>query len=204
MNKRDNTLSENSIDPNPFRQFEKWYKDRLSEDLSIPNSMSLGTASADGRVSVRTVLMKEFDESGFVFFTNYNSRKGRHLQANPNASLLFYWPKLNRQIRIEGAVKKITKMESESYFKTRPAENNISVWASEQSSVIPDRKFLENRFDYFRKKFENRSIKRPVYWGGFRLIPAWFEFWQEGKYRLHDRISYKLEGNIWKIERLAP
>jgi len=204
MNKRDDTLSESSVDPNPFRQFEKWYKDRLSGDMSIPNSMSLGTASADGHVSVRTVLMKEFDESGFVFFTNYNSTKGTHLQANPNASLLFYWPELNRQIRIEGAVKKITKMESESYFKTRPAENNISVWASEQSSVIPDRKFLENRFDYFRKKFENESIRRPVYWGGFRLIPTWFEFWQEGKYRLHDRISYTLERNVWKIERLAP
>jgi len=204
MNKRDDTLSESSVDPNPFRQFEKWYKDRLSGDMSIPNSMSLGTASEDGRVSVRTVLMKEFDESGFVFFTNYNSKKGKHLKANPDASLLFYWPELNRQIRIEGAVKKITKMESESYFKTRPAENNISVWASEQSSVIPDRKFLENRFDYFRKKFENESIRRPVYWGGFRLIPTWFEFWQEGKHRLHDRITYSLTDKGWIIKRLAP
>ena len=204
MNKRDYILSENSVDPNPFSQFEKWYKDRLASDISIPNSVSLGTASLDGKVSVRTVLLKEYDNKGFVFFTNYNSKKGKHIQANPNATFLFYWPESNRQIRIEGTVQRVTKKESDSYFITRPAENNISVWASEQSSVIPDRKYLENKFDYFRNKFENESIDRPPYWGGFRLNPIWFEFWQEVKHRLHDRIAYTLKGNIWKIERLAP
>jgi pyridoxamine 5'-phosphate oxidase len=204
MNTKDDTLSEKSVDPNPYRQFEKWYKDRLVDNISIPNSMSLGTASGDGMVSVRSVLLKEYDEKGFVFFTNYNSKKGKHLQANPNAALLFYCPESNRQIRIEGIVCKITEKESELYFKTRPVENRLAAWASEQSSVIPDRKFLENNFDFFRKKFEKKSIDKPPYWGGFRLAPVWFEFWQEGKHRLHDRISYTLEGNIWKIERLAP
>lgn len=204
MNKKNNTLSEKSVDQNPFRQFEKWYKNRLSGDISVPNSMSLGTASANCRVSVRTVLLKEYNHEGFVFFTNYNSKKGGHLQANPNAALLFYWPESNRQIRIEGSVKKIGKKESESYFKTRPDESRISAWASEQSSVIPDRKYIDEKFEYFRKIFENESVRRPVYWGGFRLVPVWFEFWQEGKHRLHDRISYTLEENIWKIERLAP
>jgi len=204
MNILKTILSEKSIDPNPFRQFEEWYKDRLNGNISNPNAMSLGTSSVDGRVSVRTVLLKENTDAGFVFFTNYNSRKGKHLEFNNKAAIHFYWPELNRQIRIEGAVYKITKKESELYFRTRPVENRLSVWASEQSSIIPSREFLENRFSFFRKKYQNKSIDRPLYWGGFRLIPVWFEFWQEGKYRLHDRISYTLEGNVWKIARLAP
>jgi len=199
-----NNLSEDKVDTNPFVQFDKWYKEHLSSDAVVPNTVSLGTASSRGDVSVRTVLLKGYDESGFVFFTNYNSKKSSQLLSNRKAALLFYWPDSGRQIRIEGSADKVPDEESEQYFKTRPRESQLSAWASEQSSAIPDRTYLEKRYDLFENKFNGRIIKRPLYWGGFRLIPDWFEFWQERDFRLHDRLSYIKRKEIWVTKRLAP
>ena len=198
------SLSEKAIDLNPFVQFDKWFKERLTSGIAIPDSVSLGTASADGRVSVRTVLLKDYDKNGFVFFTNYNSRKGSHLSSNRKAALLFHWPESGRQVRIEGVADKVPEEESESYFKTRPRESQLSAWASEQSSVIPDRQHLEKRYDLYKNKFYNKTVEKPQHWGGFRIVPDWFEFWQEGDFRLHDRLTYTKRKDIWVIERLAP
>jgi pyridoxamine-phosphate oxidase len=198
------SFSDSDFDPNPFVQFDKWYKDYLNSGISVPNVISLGTASSDGRVSARIVLLKDYNKSGFVFFTNYTSKKGSQISSNPGAALLFYWPTLSRQVRIEGVAGKISEEESESYFITRPRESQISAWASEQSSVIPGRRYLINRFDIYKERFKDGPVEKPINWGGFRLIPDWFEFWQEGEHRLHDRLTYTKTENIWVIERLAP
>lgn len=198
------SFSEKMIDLNPFVQFDNWYKEHLSADLTILNSVSLGTTDAEGRVSVRTVLLKEYNETGFVFFTNYNSRKGSQLSSNPVAALLFYWPECRRQIRIEGASEKVTEKESSDYFESRPRESQLAAWTSDQSSVIPDRQYLDKQYNLYKNKFKNKHMVKPQYWGGFRIIPDWFEFWQEGDFRLHDRITYSRKNNIWVIERLAP
>jgi pyridoxamine 5'-phosphate oxidase len=197
-------FTENEIDPSPFVQFGKWFQERLDAGIDVPDAVSLGTSSVDGSVSLRTVLLKEYGQSGFGFFSNYLSRKGNQLEKNPQAALLFYWPEFSRQIRIEGLVNKVSAEESDLYFKTRPEESRISTWASEQSSVIPDRQYLEDRFAFYRNKFLNESIERPPHWGGYRLVPSWFEFWQSGEYRLHDRICYTLSNGLWTITRLAP
>ena len=197
-------LSEKSIEPNPLVQFDKWYSEHLSCGIPLPNTVSLGTASATGEISVRTLLLKDFNETGFVFFTNYNSRKGSQLSSNPRAALLFYWPESGRQVRIEGAAERTSEEESLTYFNSRPRESQLSAWASEQSSVISDRQYLESRYDYFYNKFKNISVDKPPYWGGFRLIPDWFEFWQSGDFRLHDRLIYIKRETGWAIERLAP
>lgn len=197
-------LSEKLVDPDPFVQFDHWFKERLVSDISIPNSVSLGTADTSGKVSVRTVLLKDFSEKGFVFFTNYNSKKGSHLASNPRAALLFYWPETGLQVRIEGSADKVSEEESESYFQTRPRESQLSSCASDQSSVIPDRNYLEERYDYYKNMFYNMPVKRPLHWGGYRLVPDWFEFWQSGEFRLHDRITYSRRKDKWIIERLAP
>jgi len=197
-------LSEDFINKNPFLQFNAWYKEHLSSGITIPEAMSLGTSKTDGSVSVRTVLLKEHNETGFVFFTNYNSKKGIQLSDNPKASLLFYWSESGRQVRIEGTAEKVSAEYSDSYFKTRPRESQLSAWASEQSSVVTDRQYLEKRHDYYRKKYSGSNVERPPHWGGFRIIPFWFEFWQSDEKRLHDRITYTRIKNIWKIERLAP
>lgn len=197
-------LSEKEIDPDPLVQFDNWFKERLTGGIEIPNSVSLATATVTGIVSIRTVLMKDFDKSGFIFFTNYNSKKGSQLLSNPRAALLFYWPETGRQVIIEGFTKKISETESESYFKTRPRESQIAAWASEQSSVIPDRQHLELRFDFYNKKYSKKDVDKPPHWGGFRLEPDWFEFWQEGDFRLHDRLTYKKINGAWLIRRLAP
>ncbi len=197
-------LSEKSVDPDPFIQFECWYREHLSSGIAIPESVSLGTASADGKVSVRTVLLKDYGEKGFIFFTNYNSKKGDQLASNRQASLLFYWPESARQVRIEGIAEMISEESSQSYFKTRPRESQISAWASNQSSVIPGRLHLENKYDFYKNQFSGRAVDKPPSWGGFIIKPFWFEFWQERDYRLHDRITYTLGNDGWKIERLAP
>jgi pyridoxamine 5'-phosphate oxidase len=197
-------LEEDEMDPSPFIQFGKWFQERLNSGVVIPESVSLGTSSRDGSVSVRTVLLKEYDRSGFVFFSNYNSRKGIQIDHNPRVALLFYWAESDRQIRIEGTVQKVPPEESDRYFNTRPEESRLSAWASEQSKVIPDRKYLEDRFEFYRNKFSNRSIDRPPHWGGYHLKPTWFEFWQAREHRLHDRICYSLSGDKWIINRLAP
>jgi pyridoxamine 5'-phosphate oxidase len=197
-------LSEEYAESDPFVQFDKWYREHLKHDIAIPDSVSLGTSSPDGKVSVRTVLLKDYDENGFVFFTNYNSKKGQQLSANNHAAMLFYWAELGRQVRIEGIAEKIPEKESEKYFSTRPRESQLSAWASEQSTVIPSRLYLELQFDLFKNKFNDRPVEKPPHWGGYRLIPEWFEFWHDGKSRLHDRLTYTRDGQAWKMQRLAP
>jgi pyridoxamine 5'-phosphate oxidase len=201
---RSNTFSEKSIDSDPFFQFGNWYDEHLASGCQNPEAVSLGTATKEGHVSVRTVLLKEFDEKGFIFFTNFKSKKGNQLISNPNAAMLFYWPESGRQVRIEGITEKIPNQDSEKYFKTRPKESQLSSWASEQSSVIPDRQYLENRFLFYKSLYHEKPVKKPEHWGGFRLIPHWFEFWQNGEFRLHDRLTYTRKNDDWHIERLAP
>jgi len=201
---RKNDLSEKSADKDPFIQFTRWYNEHLYSGIAIPDTVSLGTASASGRVSVRTVLLKGYDEKGFVFFTNYNSKKGFQLTENHSAALLFYWPESGRQVRIEGIAEKVSDSESASYFRTRPRESQISAWASEQSSNIPDRNFLEKRYHFYKTQFENKEVEKPPQWGGFRIIPDFFEFWRDGQFRLHDRIIYTRMKNVWIRNRLAP
>ncbi|HBH84010.1 MAG: pyridoxamine 5'-phosphate oxidase [Bacteroidetes bacterium GWA2_40_15] len=202
--KKKSNLSERSVDADPFRQFKKWYADRLKTEIYYPDSVTLATSTADGHVSARTVLLKDFSDNGFVFFTNYNSKKGQQLSQNPGAAMLFYWPESGRQVRIEGVVEKVSAEESEAYFRTRPRESQIGAWASEQSAVIPGRAHLEKRVEFHIKKFSDNPVPKPYSWGGFLLIPEWIEFWQEGEFRLHDRIIYTRNVNQWKIERLAP
>jgi pyridoxamine 5'-phosphate oxidase len=197
-------LSEADFENNPFDQFNKWYIARDTTSIAIPDSVSLGTASTDGRVSVRTVLLKGYNNRGFVFFTNYKSRKSSDLIANPMSALLFYWPECGRQIRIEGWVEKTSEEDSELYFASRPRDSQIAAWASEQSSVIPDRKYLGSGFEHFKTLFAGKSVDKPPHWGGFRLLPDWFEFWQDGGFRLHDRITYRKVDDAWIMERLAP
>jgi pyridoxamine 5'-phosphate oxidase len=201
---RNKVLSEETVDPDPIVQFNKWYNEHLEAGTSIPDSVSLGTVSGAGRVSVRTVLLKGFDNSGIVFFTNYNSKKGVQIAENPSAALLFYWPESGRQVRIEGLTEKVTEKESASYFRTRPRDSQISAWASDQSSIIPDRNFLEKRHEFYTTRFKNKPVQKPPYWGGFRLIPDLMEFWSDGEFRLHDRIVYTRRKNVWVINRLAP
>ncbi len=197
-------ISEKTADPDPFVQFSGWYREHLSAGIEIPETVSLGTASTAGKVSVRTVLMKSFDEKGFVFYTNYNSKKGTQLAENPYAAMLFYWPESGCQIRIEGRTVKVSEKESEIYFRSRPRESQLSAWTSDQSSVIPDRLFLEERQAFFNEKFSGREVDKPLYWGGYRLIPDLFEFWLDGEFRLHDRIVYTRSDRSWTIKRLAP
>jgi pyridoxamine 5'-phosphate oxidase len=197
-------LSEDSVNQNPFIQFDNWYKEHLASGVAIPNSVSLGTSTTDGKVSVRTVLLKEYGEDGFVFFTNYNSKKGSQLKDNHNVALLFYWHESGRQVRIEGVADKISSQESDSYFSTRPRESQLSAWASKQSTVVPGRHYLEDRHEYYKQLFSDRTVDRPPHWGGFRIVPSWFEFWQNDERRLHDRITYTEINNEWIINRLAP
>ena len=201
---RNTTFSEKTVDPNPFVQFRTWYNEHLNSGIAIPESVTLATASADGKVSARTVLLKEYNNNGFVFFTNYKSSKGQQLSSNPFAVLLFYWPESPRQVRVEGITERVSEEESDSYFKTRPRENQLSTWASLQSSLIPDRQHLDDRYNFYKTKYSGIRVERPPYWGGFILIPVWFEFWQEGEFRLHDRITYTKGNDKWIIERLAP
>jgi pyridoxamine 5'-phosphate oxidase len=197
------SLIETSIDKDPFRQFTKWFDQALKSDLLLPNAMALATAAKDSKPSVRMVLLKEFDEKGFVFFTNYASKKGKELESNPYASVLFYWESLERQVRIDGTVEKITKEESEDYFKTRPFKSRVGAWASKQSSVIESRSVIIKEFLKYLVKF-GKNVPLPPVWGGYRLLPSSFEFWQGRPNRLHDRLQYTKTKQGWKIERLAP
>jgi pyridoxamine 5'-phosphate oxidase len=199
-----NDFSEKTIDPDPFVQFKSWYSEHLSSGVTIPEAVTLATSNKEGKVSARTVLLKGFSEKGFVIFTNYNSKKGSQLLSNPFAALLFYWQESGRQIRIEGKTEKVADKDSDSYFKTRPRESQLSTWASEQSKVIPGRKYLENRYDFYKDRYSDKPVERPQHWGGFLLIPEWFEFWKEREFRLHDRLVYTKNEKLWVIERLAP
>lgn len=196
-------LDEADADPDPFRQFASWFATALNADLKEPNAMALGTADAQGRPASRMVLLKGVDDRGFVFFTNYESRKGQDLTANPLASLLFWWDRLHRQVRIEGRVEKVADQESESYFRSRPYGSRLGAAASPQSSVIASRAELEDRFKALEEAHPE-DLPRPAHWGGFRVVPDHFEFWQGRQSRLHDRLVYRPAGDAWRIERLAP
>ena len=200
----DRNFSETTTSLDPFIQFKLWYSEHLISGTAIPETVTLATASVDGDVAARTVLLKDYNDKGFVFFTNYKSRKGSQLSSNPRAALLFYWPESGRQVRIEGAAEKLPEKDSVSYFRIRPRESQLSAWASEQSSVIPDRKHLDNRYDFYKNKYAEGPVDKPSHWGGYRIIPDWFEFWQEGEFRLHDRITYTKREDLWIIERLSP
>jgi pyridoxamine 5'-phosphate oxidase len=198
-------LLEADLDPNPFVQFERWFDDAKRAQPQMPEAMTLATADEQGAVSARIVLMKSFDARGFVFFTNYNSRKSSQLRDNPRAALVFYWPALERQVRVEGAVVKTTEEESDAYFATRPRGSQLGAWASEQSRVIAGRGDLDERFRQMDSTYRDLPIPRPPHWGGYRLIPITIEFWQGRADRLHDRFVYRLrEAKDWVIERMAP
>ena len=198
-------LSEKQIDPNPFIQFKIWFSQSLAAQLPEPNAMTLATCTPDGQPSARMVLLKDFDERGFVLFTNYNSQKGQELTVNPHAALVFWWAELERQVRIVGTVEKISAAESDSYFEIRPAYSRLGAWASNQSEVIASREILEAQLQEFQRKYENQEVPRPPHWGGFRVIPQEIEFWQGRSSRLHDRLLYtRVDDGGWKIERLSP
>ncbi|HET8675216.1 MAG TPA: pyridoxamine 5'-phosphate oxidase [Blastocatellia bacterium] len=198
-------LRRKELDPNPFKQFAKWYEAAEAAHPKLPNSMTLATATRGGRPSARMVLLKGFDEDGFVFFTNYESQKGRELEENPRASLVFYWSALDRQVRIDGTVAKTSREESEEYFQTRPADSRLSAWASKQSSPVAGRQVLEDEMKRVTSEYQDREIPLPDYWGGYRLTPSVIEFWQNRPGRLHDRFRYKRQSDgQWLIERLSP
>ena len=198
------SLHEADVESNAIAQFSKWWDEAIKSNIDEVNAMALATASPDGRPSVRIVLLKGFDERGFTFFTNYESNKGIALANNPKASVVFFWKELQRQIRIDGVTEKVSALESDTYFASRPEGSRIGAWASPQSKVIT-RTEIENKFSLSQKEFAEKNIPRPPFWGGYRIKPQLIEFWQGRPNRLHDRIVYSLEENdSWKIERLAP
>lgn len=197
-------LDEKSIDKTPLEQFSKWYKLVQHSGFIHPDSVVLATSTKNGKPSARVVLLKGFDEHGFIFFTNYKSRKGKELTENPFACMLFYWDKLDKQVRIEGKIIKVSRSESNEYFHTRPEGSQLGAWASEQSRVIMNRDVLEKKFADFEEKYKGKEIPLPEFWGGYRLVPTMYEFWQARTNRLHDRIRYTRKNKNWIIERLAP
>lgn len=199
-----NELLENNVSTNPIIQFSVWFKDAINAELVEANAMVLSTIK-DSKPSARVVLLKGFDEKGFVFFTNYNSHKGLELEGNSAACLTFFWDKLERQVRIEGLIEKVSSEDSDAYFWSRPRESQIGAWVSEQSTVIEGRGMLDEKLAFFQQKFENEEIiPRPKHWGGYVLKPQTIEFWQGRPNRLHDRLLYTYENDSWKIERLSP
>jgi pyridoxamine 5'-phosphate oxidase len=198
-------LSEQEIGSDPFVVFGEWLRAAIDGGLREPNAMTLATVTADGRPAARVVLLKGFDADGFVFFTNYESRKGRELAANPAAALVFWWGELERQVRVEGSVAKLAPAESDAYYVSRPIGARLGAWVSPQSSVIPDRALLEARLAELEAEYAGREPQRPPFWGGYRVTPSVVEFWQGGLHRLHDRLRYtRRPDDGWIIERLAP
>ena len=198
-------LLESELEKSPFRQFARWFEDAKQQQPQLSEAMTVATCGADGVVTARVCLLKDFDERGFVFYTNYNSRKGAHISENPRVSLCFFWPDLERQVRVDGAAVKTTAEESDDYFATRPRGSQLGAWASNQSSVIPGRGDLDQRFHELELNYGDRPVPRPPHWGGYRVIPVEIEFWQGRTDRLHDRFVYRLrEPKDWIIERLSP
>ena len=197
-------LDEKTINRNPIAQFQAWFNDAIAAKLPLPEAMTLATATPDGKPSARMVLLKQVDDDGFVFFTNYNSAKAAQLDANPFAALVFYWSRLDRQVRVEGSVVRTSAQESRDYFKTRPRESQIGAWASAQSEVISGRDVLEQRARELEDLYSDREIDCPEHWGGYRLKPQRIEFWKSRIGRLHDRILYQRDPSGWSITRLAP
>lgn len=209
-------LREEDVAPNPFQQFQSWFDQAIAAQVPEPNAMTLATATPEGLPSARVVLLKGFDRRGFVFYTNYDSAKGRELAANPQAALVFLWHEVERQVRIAGQVVQVAAAESDAYFHSRPWGSQLGAWVSEQSQVLPDRAVLEQRLAALTAQYQDQEIPRPPHWGGYRVIPRVMEFWQGRSSRLHDRIQYRLEGDYlegglegettsrWQIERLSP
>jgi pyridoxamine 5'-phosphate oxidase len=197
-------LRDEGLDADPIHLFRKWFRAAVDENIPEVNAVTLATATRDGLPSARTVLLKGFDENGFVFYTNYTGRKAAEIESNPWAAILIFWKELERQIRIEGRVEKVSQVESDEYFKSRPLESKLSAIVSKQSQPIESRRQLEEMWVENLKKYDNREIPRPDYWGGYRVIPDNIEFWQGRPNRMHDRILYSRKGNNWKIERLQP
>jgi len=201
----DAPLRRSDLDPDPISQFGRWFREAEQAGMPLPNAMALATATRTGKPSARMVLLKEVDESGFVFFTNFGSRKGEELRGNPLAALVFHWLPLFRQVRVEGRVEVVGAANADAYFASRPRGSQIEAHASPQSEVIEERAVLERQFAEVSRQFDGREVPRPEHWGGYRLVPDVLEFWQEGENRLHDRLRYRRDatGN-WLIERLAP
>ena len=197
-------MDEKNIQADPFTLFRAWLNEAVKAKLPEPTAMALATASKDGKPYARIVLLKKFDERGFVFYTNYESNKGKQINSNPNAALVFYWCEFERQIRVEGIIKKISTKESDEYFNSRPVLSRISAIISPQSQVVPNRNYLENLFNEYKKKVSKEEIKRPPKWGGYCLNPNSIEFWQGRENRLHDRLLFTKHKNVWLINRLAP
>ena len=198
-------LLEKDLAKNPFGQFEKWFQEAEAAKVPEPNAMTLATTGRDGRPAARTILLKGCDGRGFVFYTNYESRKGRELDANPRATLLFPWVAMERQVIVEGPVTRVTREESEAYFHSRPRQSQLAAWASPQSIAVAGRAVIEESYRVVEKKYEGREVPLPPNWGGFRLAPESVEFWQGRRSRLHDRLRYRREAaGDWVVERLAP
>ena len=198
------SLSESDVKQAPIEQFGKWWDEAIASSIDEVNAMTLSTVTAEGKPSARIVLLKGFDERGFVFFTNYESNKGVQLTANPFASLVFFWKELERQVRIEGICEKVSEQESDDYFHSRPIGSQLGACASPQSRVIESRRVIENNLEKLQDQYREMEIPRPAHWGGYRVVPHSIEFWQGRSSRLHDRIKYTKENQSWKIVRLAP
>lgn len=197
-------LDEKSVDPNPIDLFRRWFNAAVSSGSRLPESMTLATANKDGKPSARVVLLKGFDDAGFVFYTNYHSSKGKELEENPRAALVMYWTVLDRQVRVEGSVERVSAAQSDEYFRTRPRDSQIGALASPQSEMIESREVLERKYAEFDAMYRDRAVNRPAHWGGYVLKPDRIEFWQNRAGRLHDRILYERTSGSWSIKRLAP
>ena len=197
-------LKESDADPNPIEQFRRWFDEALAADLHEPNAMTVATATPEARPSARIVLLKGFDERGFVFYTSYEGRKSGELETNPYAALVFYWGELERQVRIEGRVSRVSEEESDAYFEGRPRGSQLGAWVSEQSRPVEDRGALEERLRELEAEYDGREVPRPPFWGGYRVEPETIEFWQGRENRLHDRLRYRRSDEGWKVERLQP